>query len=154
MVILIRYRRWGVIFATLCFLYVLGGYGCGWFLGLVGKEALPPHLKSLKHDDWFVLKNVPRGLTAGRFVEPPRMMLGNQHGVLCRNGRFGPKPIPANGEYQLSLVQVRAGWPFYLPYFAITIHRCHFRIGCRWDDVDHYYVIPSFVPMRWQSWQH
>ena len=87
------------------------------------KECLPPHLQNAKHDDWiWPFSYVPRAWTSYCGSDP------------------GYKPIPEPGQ------QVSHLWP---PYYAITTeNRWHFRIGARWDDVDHYYQFPSLVVKR------
>ena len=73
------------------------------------------------------------------------MLLGNEksYGV-AREGKSGPSAVPARGEWQFSLVQVRAHWPFFLPYVAVTLDNgWHARLGCRWDELDAYYSFPS-----------
>ena len=62
------------------------------------------------------------------------------------DGHPGITPLPQRGEWQLSLVQERKGWPIYVPYFAFTTKGgWHFRVGCRWDTVDHYYTYPTLA---------
>ena len=40
-------------------------------------SALPKHLQGRKHEDWiFPLSLVPRGWTAFKFFQPPKMLLG------------------------------------------------------------------------------
>ena len=82
--------------------------------------CLPDHLKDKKHDDWpWPFRYVPRSWTAFCGKDP------------------GYKPIPEPGK------AVRHLWP---PYFAVTTKgRWHFRIGARWDDVDHYFQFPTFT---------
>jgi hypothetical protein len=77
------------------------------------------------------------------------MLLGNQKETFPTRDRsaIGPKPIPKPGEWQFSVVQVRAEIPiWFLPYFAYTTRQgSHFSIGCRWDDTDHYYIFPRIA---------
>ena len=115
-----------------------------------GNDALPHHLKGKTHNDyWFAsIRWIPRGATSMRLVEPPVMILGSRDHRKASglNGTKGPKPIPGPGQWQFSLVQVKAGWPLVLPYFAYTsAEGSHFRCGARWDDVDHYYTFPSIA---------
>lgn len=116
---------------------------------LIGKGALPPHLQNKKHIDYTLpgTKWIPWGWSSWHLVEPPWQYLGNQiQEAKTIDGQFGPSPIPEAGSWQFSLVQMKKDWPLLLPYFAFTTKSgWHFRLGCRWDDVDHYYVFPSFA---------
>ena len=107
------------------------------------RECLPDHLKHEHHKDWrWPLCYIPRAWTSwcrGRhFGYPPELLRGN-----CWTGKQGiwvyPKPIPQPGQWQLSS-------PF---YFAFTTKAgWHFRFGCRYDDVDFYYTVPSLALKR------
>lgn len=134
----------------------LGWFGAGYFLlacflGVFSRAQcpLPEAIAVGVHTDYRFefFQSVPRSYTSRCFVSPPILILGNQeHWARDRAGVIGPKPIPRKGEWQLSLVQWRQGWPVILPYFALTtIGGWHFRIGPRWDDIDHYYTFPSFA---------
>jgi len=115
---------------------------------LVGRGCLPEHLKERLHDDYDIpgTKWIPFAATSFCFVEPPIQILGNQDfNYPGLNNKMGPKPIPLPGQWQFTIVQEKKGWPLYLPYFAFTTKGgIHFRIGARWDDIDNYYVFPSF----------
>ena len=121
--------------------------------GLSCNKCLPDYLKNRTRDDYSYLfkpfRWVPWTWTSWCFAEPPIMLLGNQKGRFATRDRsaMGPKPIPEPGEWQFSVVQVRAGIPvWFLPYFACTTQRGnHFSIGCRWDDTDHYYIFPRIA---------
>jgi hypothetical protein len=118
-----------------------------------GDSALPAHLKGKAHDDYWLpgTRWVPRSATSMRLVEPPVMVLGSDGhpSAAGLDGARGPKPIPPPGQWQASLVQVKAGWPLVLPYVALTTSEgLHFRFGARWDDVDHYYTFPTFALYR------
>ncbi len=117
------------------------------FPPLIGNHCLPDQLKGKLHEDFFFpsIRWIPRAATAFCFAEPPIKLLGNQnYWEDAKNGELGPKPIPPPGQWQLTVVQVKKGWPLYIPYFALTTKKgTHFRIGCRWDDADNYYVLPS-----------
>lgn len=117
--------------------YFLTGYLFAVFSGLIGESALPEHLRSANHPDYVisVLRGIPRKVTSCHFVEPPIKILGNA----------SVKPISKPGSWQLSAVQVKKDWPFFFPYFAFTFNGVHFRVGCRWDNVDHYYTMPSIA---------
>jgi hypothetical protein len=123
---------------------------------LMSKDCLPDSFGARPHDDYTIgrwklplISRIPWNLTAWCFVEPPIYIAGNQKSFYEHNGHRGLKPIPAPGEWQLSLVRVREGLPFFLPYFAFTMHSGnHFRAGCRLDDVDFYYVFPSISLKR------
>lgn len=112
---------------------------------LIGGHCLPNHLKNKLHADYLVARKIPFSATAACFVEPPVQVLGSQNfWAESKSGIVGPKPIPPRGEWQLSLIREKKNWPVFIPYFAITgKDGWHFRIGCRWDDIDHYYVFPS-----------
>ncbi|MBI2607390.1 MAG: hypothetical protein HYW51_01030 [Candidatus Doudnabacteria bacterium] len=86
-------------------------------------------------------------MTARALLEPPTMIFGSRHYLqaMATSGEVGPKPIPANGQWQFSLVRIRKNSWFFLPYIAFTFCSVHFRIGCRWDDVDHYYTLDSIA---------
>jgi hypothetical protein len=109
-------------------------------------NCLPPHLRDKKHTDrvWFK-RWMSRNWTSRALVEPPVMIFGSSgHEMsVARNGKSGPNPISRSGGWQFSVAHVKEGSFFYLPYFAITIKRVHFRIGTRWDDIDHYFTLDS-----------
>jgi hypothetical protein len=121
--------------------------------GLSPGGCLPGYLRERTRDDYSYLfklfRWVPWTWTSWCFVEPPRMILGNQKGRYPTrdHSATGPKPIPEPGEWQLSVVQVRPEIPlWFLPYFAWTTKKGnHFSAGCRWDDIDHYYVFPRIA---------
>lgn len=113
-----------------------------------GGNCLPPHLANEGHSDRVLgFRWMSRELTARCLVQPPIPLITSRNFPLslARNGVYGPKPIPGPNQMQVSLVQVREGWPFFLPYLAVTAQRLHFRIGVRWDDVDHYYTLDSIA---------
>ncbi len=143
-----------LIFCCSCFWYLTSIYLVAYFSKpkLIGAGCLPDYLKTKKHNDYTFLfrplRFLPFAATSFCFEEPPIMILGNQKSFeFSRNKSLkGPKPVPKAGEYQLSVIQVKKNLPLFLPYFAITFkNNLHFRIGCRWDDVDHYYVFPSIA---------
>jgi len=112
--------------------------------------CLPLNRRGQAHTDYTLpfLRWIPRKATAFRFVEPPiTLAASGSHKVsVAENGLVGLRPIPEFGEWQFSAVQVRPGLPFYLFYFACTTSdHVHYRIGARWDDVDHFYVFPSIA---------
>ena len=121
--------------------------------GLTSNGCLPSYLKNRSRDDYTyffkAFRWVPWAWTSWCFAEPPIMLLGNQKGKFATrdHSAVGPKPIPEPGEWQFSVVQVRAGIPiWFLPYFAWTTQNGnHFSIGCRWDDTDHYYIFPRIA---------
>jgi hypothetical protein len=134
------------LFATCCLLI---------FVAVIfsGENArLPDGRDTRLHDDYYLFfaRQVPRRITSWGFVEPPVLLLGNQRQWFrTETGNVGPQPIPRPGNWQLSMVQIHAGYPFFLPYFALTTGSgWHFRIGCRWDDSDHYYTFPSIALKR------
>ena len=116
---------------------------------LIGNKCLPDSLKGKSHNDYYLpgTRWIPRSVTSWCMEEPPIQLLGNQkRQAHAQDGTTGPKPIPEAGEWQVSAVQMKKGWPLFLPYVAITTKSGrHFRIGCRWDDVDHYYTFPSIA---------
>ena len=137
-------------------LAVMVGYGSLIYLvailpgkKLVGDRCLPSQLQGEVHKDFYFswTRWIPRSATSWCMDKAPVQLLGNQQAkAMARNGAPGPKPIPGPGEWQFSAVQLKDGWPLYLPYFAFTTKSgTHVRIGCRWDDVDHYYTFPSFA---------
>jgi hypothetical protein len=133
------------LLAALSASYFVIGFGVALLYG--GSECLPAHLQSQRHIDRIWIKRwLPRKMTARSLVEPPIMLWGSScHGIAAAaNGNLGPRPIPQAGQWQFSVVQVREGSWFCLPYFAFTtFFGLHFRIGTRWDDVDHYYTLDS-----------
>ena len=116
---------------------------------MIGNRCLPEWLRGKTHDDYYLTwtRWIPRSATSWCIKAPPIQLLGNQEGeALAADGTIGPKPIPRPGEWQLSIVQIKKGWPFFLPYFAWTTEQgTHFRLGARWDDVDQYYTFPSIA---------
>lgn len=122
------------------------------------ERCLPPHIKNKKHTDYTLpgTKWIPFWATSWCFVEPPIMLLGNQkQRSVAANGQLGSSPIPEPGTWQLSMVQLKKQWVFTLPYFALTTKTgFHFRIGCRWDNVDHYFVFPSIAARHLKEYRH
>lgn len=102
-------------------------------------SALPPHLQGRLHEDWtFPFNLVPRAWTSYKLFQPPRLLFGYK--VLDWT-KGGPNPCQ------------RHAWSWYVSwplYFTITFGNTgwYMRIGCRWDDNDEYYTIPSFVIKR------
>ena len=129
-------------------LYFIGGCTLLVFEKVLGEKCLSPNLERRLHDDFpRYLRWIPRRATSWRMVQPPTMIVGNQTTYCAaRNGKFGPRAVPARGEWQISAVQVREHWPFFFPYLAVTSARgWHARFGCRWDELDEYYSFPSFT---------
>ena len=116
---------------------------------ILGKSCLPEPFRLKPHNDYpWGLRWVPRWATSWCMQEPPVQLLGNQKSTaVTPAGKRGPKPIPEPGTWQLSGMRLHINFPIYIPtYVAITTkNRFHFRIGARWDDVDHYYVFPSIA---------
>ncbi|MBI4160745.1 MAG: hypothetical protein HY506_02445 [Candidatus Yanofskybacteria bacterium] len=115
-----------------------------------GKACLPiPIQKGKLHQDYYFefLRWIPFAWTSWCFEEPPILIAGNQnYWEKLPGGSAGPKPLPRPGEWQLSIIQIKRGWPLFFPYFSFTTQDgLHFRIGCRWDDIDSYFVLPSFA---------
>lgn len=113
---------------------------------LIGRNCLPEYLQEKKHVDYvYGIRWIPWRATSWCLVEPPITLLKRQNRyALTRDGRVGLLPVPRPGQWHLAIVQIKPGWPLYLPYFTITAKNgYHFRIGCRWDNSDHYYVFPS-----------
>jgi hypothetical protein len=129
---------------------MLAYYVIGLAVALVwgGSDCLPAHLRGQKHDDRMRIKSwMSREMTSRSLVEPPVMLVGSREHLMAtaRNGSHGPKPIPSPGHWQLSVARAYPGSWFYLPYFAFTTRfGLHFRIGTRWDDIDHYFTLDSF----------
>jgi len=127
--------------------FVASYFVLGYLVAFFDGNCVPFHKMDDVHCDYYfrVAKYIPWGWTTRCLVQPPIMIAGNSRSTgWTANGRLGPKPIPEPGEWQLSVIQVKEGWPLYLPYFAVTFSGgMHFRIGTRWDDVDGYYVVAS-----------
>lgn len=103
------------------------------------RSALPDYWKDKTHTDWpWPFKWVPRAWTSfntGIFGKPPKKLLGNGWmGEL--DGVAFPKPVPKPGQWLIA-------WP---PYVAFTTKGgWHVRAGCRYDDLDLYYTVPTFA---------
>jgi len=92
---------------------------------------------------------------AGYLAPPPPAALTKRRSNCWAIRRRKRLPAMAQSDPSRSLdrasgrclpVQLKNGWPLFLPYLAFTTKSgTHFRIGCRWDDVDHYYTFPSFA---------
>jgi len=121
----------------------------------VRSDELPEHLKDRVHNDYYIKSTqwIPRRWTFRKLVEPPVMILGSANHTQSQtaDGGYGPSPLPLVGQWQVSAIQVKKGWPFYLPYIALTGTRYHFRAGVRWDNVDNYYVLNSIALRRTSS---
>lgn len=128
-------------------LYVCAGYIALVYLTILlspeirmNADELPNSIAQNEHGDYKLWGThwIPRTLTSMHFVEPPYVLVSNQADPT--------KPVPEKGAWQLTAVQVKKGWPLFLPYFAFTsASGIHFRAGCRYDDVDHYYTFPSIA---------
>lgn len=143
-------RKWGIRKWSVVFLLAVAGYfTLGYVLlsieKLEGKTCLPTTLQHKLHWDYpHGLRWVSRSKTSWCMVQPPTLVLGNQTNYHAQKGLSGPEAIPARGSWQLSFVQVREKFPFFLPYFAMTTSGgWHWRVGCRWDQSDGYYTFPS-----------
>ena len=112
---------------------------------ITGKECLPSDLARQDHNDYpRYVRWVPRRATSWCMVEPPLLIAGSQSNARQANGELGPSPLPPPGEWQFSVVTVRKGWPFVLPYIAVTTKTSfHARIGVRWNPDEGYYTFPS-----------
>lgn len=113
-----------------------------------GRDCLPQALKDKRHTDYPKgLRWIPWHITSWCAWEPPRKLAGNQKSnSVSLAGKSGPKPVPEPGTWQISVVRLKHRIPLFLPYAAYTTkNRVHVRLGCRWDDVDHYYVFPSIA---------
>lgn len=115
----------------------------------LGKDCLPEALKTKRHSDYPKgLRWIPWSATSWCMENPPKKLLGTQKSVASTPaGKKGPKPVPEPGTWQLSGKRLHRKFPIYLPtYVAFTTkNKMHFRMGCRWDDVDNYYVFPSIA---------
>ena len=137
-----------IFYALLLTAVVYLGAGFAAALRLGDNDCLPLHLRDKKHDDrvlpfcW-----IPRRLTARPLPEPPIMVAGSPDHAMSetKNGEYGPSPIPGKNQWQISVVPIRPGSWLFLPYFALTTRCVHFRIGTRWDDIDHYYTLDSLA---------
>ncbi|MDD5544582.1 MAG: hypothetical protein PHX83_15555 [Acidobacteriia bacterium] len=149
-----RSRTRSVTLILFSFLMLLFGAA----LFLTGKNDIPEAVTARDHGDYslFFVRPLSRRLTSWKFVEPPILITGTE------TQKYKPgeetaelQPIPAGGEWQFSLVQINPKYPLYLPYFALTTSRgWHFRIGCRWDDLDHYYTFPSIALKHLRAYRH
>ncbi|MBI4459997.1 MAG: hypothetical protein HY648_08060 [Acidobacteria bacterium] len=147
-------RRWQAALSIAGLGYLLSVYLAAALPGGpgIGKECLPEWLRDKAHDDYYVswTRWIPRSATSWCLEHPPIQILGNQRQrAAAKDGTLGPKPIPLPGRWQVSVVQIKKGWPLFLPYIAWTSKGgTHFRLGARWDDVDHYYTFPSIALAR------
>ncbi|GEM_PF-3364971 len=145
-----RVIKWG---SRSMLLYLFASYAIAYIWG--GSHALPSTLQDKTHTDFTIsfMQWVPRAWTARTLVEAPFMILGSKDHptALGKNGTRGPKPVSREGEWQISVVQVKQGLPFYLPYVAFGACGYHWRIGTRWDDVDHYYIVFSVARRKLQN---
>jgi hypothetical protein len=106
-----------------------------------------PEILKQRHTDWpWPFKWVPRSWTAVRWG-PPKMIWGDQIRKRKPVGqdRWAPAPIGEPSSFQVSRYPGAPGPLKYLPlYLAISLPKDtngwyrHFRLGCRWDDVDGY----------------
>jgi len=110
-------------------------------LGANGKACVPEHLANRPHDDWYFFQSTSRGVNFFCAEEPPILVLGSSGQTVSFDGITGPTPVPPIGAWQLTLVQVRKSWPFYLPYAALSTPDRRYCAGLRWDNVDHYFVL-------------
>jgi len=100
------------------------------------RSALPVHLRDKLHDDWtWPFSLISRNWTSYKLFQPPVVIVGRRVKDWVKGG---PNPCQ------------RYAWSWYISwplYFTITFGKSgwYMRIGCRWDDVDSYYTIPSFV---------
>lgn len=130
------------------------------------RSCLPAHLQTRTHTDWEYKKHTPWHANVVCDNGAPQLIWGNQdYWAMAENKKFGPKPVPRPGEWQISRKTFQtAEGPRHLYYFAITKHVYgqwfHFRLAeFRWDDVDNYYVFFStaskFLPIAWERilWQ-
>lgn len=141
-----KVRKYLLIFVVTFFVYQVAGYFLAY--AQTGPGCMPDHLKGQLHTDYSIpaFQSVPRGTMYASLVQPPILLAGSSGypTEAATNGEHGPKPIPGPGQWQLSTIQVKKGWPFYLFYVAYTTKNgSHFRLGTRWDDVDKFYVIWS-----------
>jgi hypothetical protein len=105
------------------------------------KSALPKHLQNRLHEDFpWPFSFIPRAWTAFDWGTPTKIK-GTQRpygGVM--------KPIGPKGTWQLSKF---LDGPWFAYYFAFTTKGgTHWRIGARYDDVDHYTEWPSIARKR------
>ena len=109
----------------------------------MGNNALPYHLKGKLHNDWiFPFCYIPRSWTSFKLFQPPKVIIGYK--VLDWN-KDAPNPCQ------------RHSWSWYISiplYFTVTFGNSGFymRIGCRYDDIDKYYTVPSFALKKIDGW--
>lgn len=111
-------------------------------------SALPQHLRGKLHNDWpWPFCYIPRAWTSYKLMQPPKVILGYQvidWTMYPPNGKKGPNPCQ------------RHKWSWYLSwplYFTITFpNKWYMRAGCRWDDNDFYFTIPSFDFKKVDNW--
>jgi hypothetical protein len=140
----LKFLKW--TFVLLVLIYFLAGF----ILAMLDETCLPKHLEYTTRTDYYfrIVRWIPRNTTSRCLVEPPQMIFGSKDHRRSKSGRgiVGPSPIGERGQWQMSAVQVRKGWPFYFFYFAATTEAgMHYRIGVRWDDVDDHYIIFSIA---------
>jgi hypothetical protein len=111
-------------------------------------SALPQDLKGKKHWDWpWPFKLIPRAWTAYNWG-PPKLLAGKaemESGV--------PKPVNPAGTFQISYYPGAPWWAKPFAWFVGVSGKkaddgkfSNFRIGARWDNVDHY-TNCTFVPL-------
>ena len=120
----------------------------GCIIALFSDNCLPSKLQDKKHCDYSIefFQRISRNFTSRCLAGPPVMILGsNTHDKrFGPNDLSGPSPIGNRGQWQISMIQVERGLPFYFLYFAWTSQNgIHYRIGTRWDDIDGYFTIFS-----------
>lgn len=146
-------RVWTVIslISRIIFLYLILIYSIGFITSppLFGKQHLPSHLQEQRHSDYSIPGThwIPRSATSWHYQTPPILIAGRCSTLTAdRYGQTCPKPIPKKGEWYFAIVPIKKELLLFLPYFAGTTEtELHFRIGCRWDDVDFYYTFPSIA---------
>lgn len=117
-------------------------------------SALPEKLRGTKHWDFPPgLRWIPRAWTSYQWGKP-KMLLGNQKEVR----KDAPAPIGEANSWQLSFYPAAPWWAkltglaFYAAYSGGRGEDGkfrHYRIGCRWDDVDSYSTILSVASRKY-----
>ena len=120
------------------------------------RSCLPEHLRNRRHDDWlWPFSYIPRAWNAFCGREPYQVPFGLYRLYEWSLGR-SKKPIPPPGSYTVYLWDIDGSLR---PYYARTWRLknfwngryLHFRIGFRWDSVDHYYNLVIPFNLSWED---
>lgn len=137
-------------YARIVLKIVVGYFAIGYAVAyLFCNHGLPPHVVGLPHSDLTIkfFQRMPRTVDARKLDGIPIMvMISKNHPYTCQWGcGCAPKPVSSYGHWQVSMMQVKSYLPFYLPYIAGSYNNTIWRVGCRWDDIDNYFIPLSFA---------